>query len=120
MAKKSYQYWGIYESGVNATPKGSKKIIEEMAGMLSKPEGTGRKVCIQKGQRGFGALGEATGVCYINGVRQKTRKPRQRKPKPIVAAPAPAPLPAVAPAPAPAPTLAAPELPAPTEPKKSE
>lgn len=108
MVKKSYQYWGVYETGVTATPKGSKKIVEEMAGMLSKPEGTGRKVCIQKGQRGFGTLGEATGVCYINGVRQKERKPRAprpRKPKPIVV-------------PAPAPTLAAPELPIADKPPK--
>jgi len=104
--RKSYQYWGIYETGINATPRGSKKIVEEMAGMLSKPDNTGRKVCIQKGPRGFGALGEATGVCYINGVRQVTRKPRPprpRKPKPIAA-------------PAPAATLAAPELPAPPAP----
>ncbi|MGD9378261.1 MAG: hypothetical protein PVG95_09315 [Methyloceanibacter sp.] len=110
MPKKSYQYWGVYETGVAATPRGPKKIVEEMAGMLSKPDNTGRQVCIKKGERGFGTLGEATGVCYINGVRQLSRKPRAprpRKPKPLAA-----------PISAPAPTLAAPELP--PEPKKPE
>lgn len=73
---KSFQYWGVYETGVPATPKGSKKIVEQMAGMLSKPaEGQGRKVCISKVERG--GLGEInTGVCYVDGVRHKARVPK--------------------------------------------
>ena len=73
------QYWGVYETGVAATPKGPKKFVEEMAGMLSKPDGTGRKVCLQRGPKDA-ALGEAAGICYVGGVRQKTRRPRPKKP----------------------------------------
>lgn len=73
--RKAYQYWGVYQDGVDATPRGAKKFVEQSAAMLSNPtQGTGRTVCIRKAPKGS-ALGEETGVCYVNGVR--TRKPKK-------------------------------------------
>lgn len=76
--RKSYKYWGVYpESGIDATPRGSKQYVEESASMISNPTaGAGRTVCIMKAPKGAG-LGEATGVCYVNGVRQVTRKQKR-------------------------------------------
>jgi hypothetical protein len=72
--RKSYQYWGVFQDGGDATPRGAKQYVEQSAAMISNPtQGTGRTVCIKKAEKGS-VLGEETGVCYINGVRQKRKK----------------------------------------------
>lgn len=76
--RKNYQYWGVYqESNIDATPRGAKQYVEQSAAMISDPtKGAGRTVCIMKAPKG-NTLGEATGVCYVNGVRQVTRKKKK-------------------------------------------
>jgi len=88
-AKPQWKYFAVYaDTGVKATPEGSKKTIEGFASFLSKEQG--RNVCLKRYQVGAapvtptapggGLAGAAapgapadTKVCYISGVRSKKR-----------------------------------------------